>query len=318
MGLFKNKYNQLWAGWKILIVLVVFLVLTLIFSVAFSFVYGIVAVLTSGQTDPAELARKLANDSLLNGLVGIMQNVAIIISVMVFWKVFDKKPFSKMGLTSFKHGMKDFALGLALGAVTISVVFFVFMISGQIIVVNDFLDPNFSWAIFIDLILMIFVGFGEEMFSRGYCMSVLRKSNVYLIFIVPNIIFTLLHISNDHFSYIPLINIFLVGMLFSVMFYKRGNIWMPIGYHITWNYFQGSVFGLPVSGIDMKGLYTSRMLSENVFNGGGFGPEGGLLVTLLMVGSIILFYLLPQKKTEETFETAETAETAETTTDLPL
>lgn len=81
---------------------------------------------------------------------------------------------------------------------------------------------------------------------------------------------------------------------------------MPIGYHITWNYFQGSVFGLPVSGNDLNGLYTSKLLSENIFNGGGFGPEGGLLVTFVMVISIALFYLLSRKKATET------------TTELPM
>jgi membrane protease YdiL (CAAX protease family) len=306
MGFFKNRYNELWAGWKIAIVLVAFFVTTFIFTIVISFAYGILAVLTSGQTDPAALTQTLMNDDLFIALSGIMQNVAMIVVVIVFWKVFDKKPFADMGLSSFRQGSRDLVYGLVLGAVTISVVFVVFLLSGQIIVVNDFLNPNFSWALLIDLVLMIFVGFGEEMFSRGYCMSVLRRSNVFLIFIVPNLIFALLHISNQHFSFLPLINIFLVGALFSLMFFRRGNIWMPIGYHITWNYFQGSVFGLPVSGNDLNGLYTSKLLSENIFNGGGFGPEGGLLVTFVMVISIALFYLLSRKKATET------------TTELPM
>lgn len=300
MGFFKNRHNEVWAGWKILIVLVTFFVITLIFTVIFSIVYGVFAVITSGQTDPIALTQNIMNDSLFTSLSGILQNVAMVIPVLVFWKVFDRKPFSDMGLTSFRHGAKDFLYGLALGAVTISAVFVVLLLSGQISVTNDFLSPDFSWMLIVDLILMIFVGFGEEIFSRGYCMSVLRRSNITLIFIVPNLIFGLLHVLNKNFGFVPLINIFLVGVLFSLMFYKRGNIWMPIGYHITWNYFQGSIFGLPVSGNEIKGLYTSKLLSENIFNGGGFGPEGGLLVTLLMVVSIAMFYLLSGKKAAET------------------
>lgn len=296
MSFIKNKYNELWAGWKILIVLVAFFIATFILTIIVSFAYGIIAILSSGQTDPAALTQRLMKDSVFVSLTGIMQNVAMIISVIGFWKIFDKRPLKEMGLSSFKHGSKDFVYGLISGAATISVVFVVFLLSGQISVANDFLKPNFSWILLVDLVLMIFVGFGEEMFSRGYCMSVLKRSNVILIFIVPNLIFALLHISNKDFSFIPLINIFLVGVLFSLMFQRRGSIWMPIGYHITWNYFQGSVFGLPVSGTDIKGLYTSKLLNENVFNGGGFGPEGGLLVTLLMVVSIVVLYLLTKNK----------------------
>lgn len=296
MGVFKNKSNEMRAGWKIAIVLLVFFAVTFGLSIAFSIIYGVFAVLKNGQIDSAAIAQELMNSSLFTGLAGIVQNTAMILSVAVFWKVFDKKPFTEMGLSSIRYGLKDLAWGLALGALTISVAFVVLLISGQIIVVNSFSNPNFSWTLLLDLVLMIFVGFGEEIFSRGYCMSVLRKSNIFLVFIVPNLIFTLLHISNQHFSYIPLINIFLVGVLFSIMFFKRGSIWMPIGYHITWNYFQGSIFGLPVSGNSMEGLYTSQLLSENIFNGGGFGPEGGLLVTVLMIASIALFWWLPQQK----------------------
>lgn len=299
MGFFKNKYNELWAGWKIAIVMAVFFAITLALSIGFSIVYGIMAVARNGQVDSVMLAQELMNSSLFNSIAGIMQNIAIIIPVVLFWKLLDKKPLSDMGFPSVKYGLIDFIYGLVLGAVTISITFVVLLLSGQIIVENGFMNPNFSWTLLLELVLMTFVGFGEEMFSRGYCMSVLRRSNIFIVFIVPNLIFTLLHISNNHFSYIPLINIFLVGILFSLMFEKRGSIWMPIGYHITWNYFQGSIFGLPVSGNSMNGLYTSKLISENIFNGGGFGPEGGLLVTLLMVVSIALFCLMPRKKTAE-------------------
>jgi membrane protease YdiL (CAAX protease family) len=174
MGFLKNRHNEVWAGWKILIVLVTFFVITLIFTVIFSIVYGVFAVITSGQTDPIALTQNIMNDSLFTSLSGILQNVAMVIPVLVFWKVFDRKPFSDMGLTSFRHGAKDFLYGLALGAVTISAVFVVLLLSGQISVTNDFLSPDFSWMLIVDLILMIFVGFGEEIFSRGYCKSVLE------------------------------------------------------------------------------------------------------------------------------------------------
>lgn len=78
---------------------------------------------------------------------------------------------------------------------------------------------------------------------------------------------------------------------------------MPIGYHITWNYFQGSVFGLPVSGNKSAGLYTSKLVEYNILNGGGFGPEGGLVVTAIIILSIALFAVYAKKKTEITSET---------------
>ena len=299
MGFFKNKYNDIWAGWKILIVLVTFIITFLILNIIISIVYSAIFIIFTGNYDITTVTQMILRDNTFLLINGVIQNLAMIFSVILFWKVFDKKPLKNIGLSSFKHGAKDFVYGLILGAVAISVIFVVFLLSGQITVKNDFLNPNFSWLLLTDLILMIFVGFGEEIFSRGYCMSVLRKSNMYLIFIIPNLIFSLLHISNDFFSFIPLINIFFIGILFSLMFYRRQNIWMPIGYHITWNYFQGSVFGLPVSGYNASGLYTSELIGYNIFNGGGFGPEGGLIVTFLAIVSIVVFYFLTKNKAAE-------------------
>ena len=74
---------------------------------------------------------------------------------------------------------------------------------------------------------------------------------------------------------------------------KSKNIWMPIGYHITWNYFQGYIWGFGVSGISVNGLYKVENVTNNIINGGAFGPEGGIIVTIvtcLTFGIVYWFY----------------------------
>ena len=88
---------------------------------------------------------------------------------------------------------------------------------------------------------------------------------------------------NDAFSLIPFINIVLAGLLFGYMFIRSGSIWMPIGYHITWNYVQGNVFGFRVSGMEVQGLITTRYAQDNIINGGAFGPEGGVIDTIVIL-----------------------------------
>ena len=115
-------------------------------------------------------------------------------------------------------------------------------------------------------------------------MSVLRQTkSMPVIVIASSVLFSLMHVFNASFSLIPFVNIVLVGLLFAYMFIKSGSIWMPIGYHITWNYVQGSVFGFRVSGIEVQGLITTRYAQENIINGGAFGPEGGVLATALIL-----------------------------------
>lgn len=205
MSFFKNKDNDVRVVWKIGIVLLVFFVATIILSIIISFCYTIAATLSSGITDPVALTEKLMNDKYLTAISGIAQNVVMILTVILFWKVFDKKPLRDMGLSSIRHGMKDMVYGLIFGAISISAIFFVLLLTGQIYVTNEFLKPNISWFLLTDLILMVFVGFGEEIFSRGYCMTILKKSGIALVYIIPNVIFALLHISNNDVSILPLI-----------------------------------------------------------------------------------------------------------------
>ena len=71
---------------------------------------------------------------------------------------------------------------------------------------------------------------------------------------------------------------------------------MPIGYHITWNYVQGSVFGMGVSGMSPGGLITMEYTEMNLLTDPAFGPEGGLLVTAIVLLGFVPVWLYYRKK----------------------
>ena len=307
MKIFKNKHGEVRPVWKLLLIIPLFYLFTSMLVICFAFFFELSVILSSGVTDPTELTEKFLNSDFTRISVGLIQNVVMITLVILFWKLMDKKPLGQMGLALGKSGLTDLAYGLILGAISITAVFLIMLMTGQIVAVKGVSKPNFILVFLGDLLLMVFVGIGEEMFARGYCMSILRRSHVSVVLIVPNVIFSLLHIFNKNVGVIPLVNLFLIGVLFSLMFLRRGNIWMPIGYHITWNFFQGSVFGMPVSGISFDGLIMSRPVEDNILNGGGFGPEGGLIVTALILVSILLIFT----KSKDTGEPVESGAEAQ-------
>ncbi|ABY95500.1 MULTISPECIES: hypothetical protein [Thermoanaerobacter] len=73
------------------------------------------------------------------------------------------------------------------------------------------------------------------------------------------------------------------------MYLKTGNLWMPIGYHISWNYFQGYIFGFNVSGNAMRGIYNA-FPKNNFLSGGEFGLEGGIITTLVILITFLILY----------------------------
>src|SRR5699024_10470509 len=198
-----------------------------------------------------------------------------IAGTLVAWRVINKQNPNTLGL---QGSGKDLLFGLFLGAISITIIFFILLATGNVTLLNSFLRPEFSMFTFTYLILFILVGFFEEMFFRGYIMRTMasRRNKKWMIYVVSAVVFSIAHGGNPNVSILGLINIALVGVLFAYMFDVTKSLLLPIGYHITWNYFQGNVFGFPVSGTAPYGLYRVDVADGNdLITGGTFGLEGG-------------------------------------------
>ena len=77
---------------------------------------------------------------------------------------------------------------------------------------------------------------------------------------------------------------------------------MVCAVHSMWNFAQGNLFGIPVSGL--AGLPSPLRAEvteggwQTLVSGGDFGLEGGLAVTVVLVVACTIVLLLPTKKTE--------------------
>ena len=66
---------------------------------------------------------------------------------------------------------------------------------------------------------------------------------------VTSIAFGLAHLSNQNSTIVGTINLMFIGILFGAGYIYTGELAIPVGYHISWNFFQANVFGSPVSGV---------------------------------------------------------------------
>src|SRR5690625_3212677 len=219
-----------------------------------------------------------------------------IAATLVAWRAINKQNPLEIGL---RGSGKDFLFGLFLGAASITVIFLLLLGTRNVEMINSFSTPEFSMFTLVFLIIFIFVGFFEEMFFRGYIMRTMesRGNQKWLIYVVSALVFSLVHGTNPNVSILGLINIMFVGLLFAYMFDKTNSLWLPIGYHITWNFFQGNVFGFPVSGITPHGIYIIDVSGGSpVLTGGAFGPEGGLMATIVILFGFVATHLYVRKK----------------------
>lgn len=290
--MFKNKEGKVRSGWKIAAVFGIFLGINLVIGTIIGTVATVVLI-TAGNLDPMTMQYTADGTQMMNQLNLILmfiQEIIMIFTPIIAWKYVMKRPLTNMGFGSIKIHGKEFITGLLFGIVSMTIVFMALLLSGNATVTSW--TPVFSLNTLIYLVLYILVGFAEEIFGRGYIMATLRQTrNIPVVILVSAIIFALLHGMNPGIGILPLINLTIFGILFAYTYLKSGNIWMAIGYHITWNYFQGNVFGFKVSGTNTGGILTTTYENNTIINGGDFGPEGGLFVTaILLLGFVFVTY----------------------------
>ena len=132
--------------------------------------------------------------------------------------------------------------------------------------------------------------------------SIASRNSVVLAVFSNSILFSLLHILNKGITVFAIINLTLFGVFASLYVLKTNNIWGICAIHTMWNFAQGNIFGIKVSGMDtIVSLFSFVPTSEGkLLNGGAFGLEGGLSVTIILCLSIVAVLLVKGREAQLT------------------
>ncbi len=84
--------------------------------------------------------------------------------------------------------------------------------------------------------------------------------------------------------------------MYGYAFIRTEKLWLPIGLHFSWNFFQGFVFGFPVSGYVIVGFFETTISGSELWTGGSYGPEGGLIGIIARIFVIVSIWVLTQNR----------------------
>ena len=214
----------------------------------------------------------------------IIEFLSVLLCVWLFVRFIDKKSFVSIGLT-LKGYENDLRLGLALGAGMISLGFLILFILG-FLSIDGFSFPVMT--IILYLVLFIVVSLHEEIMMRGYVLNNLMHSmNRYVALSISSVIFMSIHLLNPNVSFLSVVNLFLAGIVLGIYYMHKQNLWLPIGMHLAWNFFQGPIFGFEVSGIETDNIISQSITGNEIITGGAFGFEGSIIATILIVTMIL-------------------------------
>jgi len=119
---------------------------------------------------------------------------------------------------------------------------------------------------------------------RGYIYRTLRERwPPWVSALVSSILFSLLHAANPNVSRVALLNIVLAGMVLAALVERTGSLWSATIAHGVWNFALACLLSVPVSGVSVFHLLSVKITGDPTVTGGGFGPEGSAVLTVLGV-----------------------------------
>lgn len=218
----------------------------------------------------------------------------------------DRRAFRDYGLS---WQPRHLTIGTLLGIALVSLIFWVQLRLGWIAIgerLHNRYDVPFvaGWIGFVMRYGAVAVF--EELFHRGFLITNLseglggERPRPGLGCLVAALIFGVLHLTNENATAIGAVNVTLLGLLFGMTYLWTGRLSLAIGLHFGWNFALGPGFGLPVSGYEPRvSLVLSTTNDAELWTGGAFGPEGGLLTTIVLVASLTVFIAVRQIRRSE-------------------
>lgn len=222
----------------------------------------------------------------------------IILTVFRWTRKVEKRPIRTLGFykENFLSALfKGYGLGLSL---------FILALAGLVVLGQYQFDSihldTYSLAFTLFTIpFWILQGTAEELVTRAWLIPQLAKrTNLKVAIIISSSLFTLLHLGNPGITFLSAIDLFLFGVAMSLYLLKTDTIWGIGGIHGAWNFAQGNLFGILVSG-QPSGTSLMTFLpqgDQGWLSGGSFGIEGSIMTSLVLL--LLIVYLAYQLKKE--------------------
>ena len=278
---------RLRAGWRLILQTAMMLVFTVIVSIGM-----------------APLILVLQGSALLI-LSQVAEFIVLGASIYIARRFLDKRSVESLGLRLDGFVTKDLLVGIGITFVIMGLIYLAMSSVGWITF------EGFAWqfepiptvvgGVFTFLVVFLFVGWNEELLSRGYHLQTIASgTNLFWGVVLSSAVFGLLHLGNPNATWVSALGIFFAGLFLAYGYLRTGQLWLSIGLHIGWNFFEGVVFGFPVSGLDIYRLTRIQVHGPEMWTGGAFGPEAGLIVLpALLIGAGLIFLYTRGRKSND-------------------
>ena len=211
--------------------------------------------------------------------------------LLFFIKYFEKTTIDYFGFNK-ENNLVAIKAGLGLAIFSVLGVVAILLMSNN---VSLTLSKDLNIGMIIILIILVLIqGFLEEIVFRGYLMTrVAAKKGKWLGIILSSIFYIVFRMSNPTTSKLDLINIFLISIVMSLLYWYFDNILVIAIFHAFWNCISGVIFGFNISGIRVSdSIFTVEAISDKqILIGGSYGLDGSIMITLYFSILALIIYM---------------------------
>lgn len=188
--------------------------------------------------------------------------------------------------------VRELALGMAVGAGAFTAVVGVAWALG-LYRITGYNSWQTVWGM---LAIAIVSSVTEEILFRGVLFRYVEAAaGSAMALFISSALFGLAHIMNPNSSWIAAFAIAIeAGIMLGAIYMLTRRLWAAIGLHAAWNFTQGWVWGVPISGTNDPGYAIGRLEGPELLTGGGFGLEASVIAMIIAtaVGLICLLFAI--------------------------
>jgi membrane protease YdiL (CAAX protease family) len=213
----------------------------------------------------------------------------------------ERRPFRTIGLQADRPVWRYLA-GAALGVGMFSAVVGLLALAGAAVIDGVRFDGATVASLFALAVGYSVQGSGEEALVRGWLLPVAAvRFGVVGGMIAQTFMFTLLHGVNPGITPLAVLNLALVSLFLGVWALRAGDIWPIMGWHAAWNWAQGTVFGIAVSGSPpADALLPVSLTGPDWLAGGVFGAEASVITSVVLGAGLAVTLLREARRRTET------------------
>jgi len=230
-------------------------------------------------------------DKPLRRVGALLLAVVVLGSYGTYVRIVERRAVTELSRTG---AARELGIGLAFGALLFCLTIGILAALGAYQITG-----NNGWLVMLaSLPAAILSGVLEEVLIRGVVFRILERwLGSWVALAISAVIFGVLHLLNPGATLLNAAAISIeAGVLLAAAFMLTRRLWLCIGTHIAWNFTQGGVFSVAVSGGQSKGLLQSRMAGPDWLTGGTFGAEASVVaLTVCAAAGVVLMVLAIRK-----------------------